>query len=254
MSRLVAFWSPTGAGATTLLLNVASALSAQRVVLVAADFNLTAPSLALYADLLPHDAPAEACLSKLLPALSGERLTADEISRRLLPGPGFSALPGMLDVVGASRLTEGHMRQLLRALSTRFDLVLADLTPAMDSIGCLPVLEQADLICLVAGPEIASRFHTRRFVQPLMGMGWEEKTALVINRAGGINPTEAEHDIGLPVAATVPDLKLMPDLIEAGRIAYEARTVLPALGKFRNAVERLGALVLKKGGVAGAQH
>ncbi len=245
MSRLVAFWSPSGAGATTLLLNVAAALGAQRMHLIAADLNLTAPSLALYADLLPHEAPGDACLSKLLPALSGERLTMDELSRLLLTGPGFAMLPGMLDVVGGSRLTEGDVRLLLRMLRSRYDLVLADLTPAMDSVGCLPVLEQADLVILVAGPEISSRFHTRRFLLPLMGMGWEEKTLLVINRAGGLGVDQIAQDIGLPVAATVPELKSMPEMIEAGRIPYEARTLLPSAGKFRTAIDQLASLVLK---------
>lgn len=245
MSRLIAFWSPSGAGATTLALNVAAALGSPQLKLVAADFNLTAPSLALYADLLPHEAPAEACLSRLLPALADERLTSDQLARLLLSGPAFSVLPGMLDVIGGSRLAESHVRHLLRLLLGRFDLVLADLTPAIDSVGCLPLLEQADLICLIAGPEIASRFHTRRVVLPLSGMGWEAKTALVVNRGAGANPEQLALDIGLPVAATVPELKGMPDLVEAGRIAYAASALLPGIAKYRTAINHLASLLSK---------
>lgn len=243
MSRVIAFWSPGSSGATTLLLNVAAALAARRISLVAADLNVLRPSLALNADLLPHEAPQSACLSALLPAMDGDRLTVDEVMRRLLPGEGFPMLPGVLDVVAANRLTEAHVQQIIQVLRGRFDLVLVDCTPALDSVACFPILEMADRICLVTGPGITSRFHTRRFVLPLRGMGWEQRTTLIYNRAGSLPPEQIAHDIGLPVAASLPELRTMDGLVEAGRIAYLSASVLPALGRFRTAVDRLASLV-----------
>jgi len=245
MSRVVAFWSPSGAGATTLVLNAATALGARGLGVAAVDLNLTAPSLALYADLLPYDQPGEACLSRVLPALHGGRLTQAELSRHLLAGPGFSLLPGMLDLLSSSRLTEGDIRQLIRMLAARTDVVLVDTAAPLDSLGCLPVLELADLVVLVVGPEIASRFHTRRSVMPLLGAGWGPRLALVHNRSDGKSVAQVAGDVGIPVAAEVPDLRLMPGLVQAGEIAYAIRTVLPAMARFRSAVDVLAALVWK---------
>jgi MinD-like ATPase involved in chromosome partitioning or flagellar assembly len=247
MSRLIAFWSPAGAGASSLLLNTAAALGALSPGVVAADLNLPKPSLALSADLLPHDRPQAACLSRLLPLLEGGRLTPDDLQARMLQGPGFGLLPGVLDVVAASRMTEGYIRRILHLLLGRHPLVLADLTPALDSVACLPVLEMAERIVLVVGPEIASRFHTRRHVAPVKALGLDRRMIAVLNRAGRTDHRQVGADIDLPVALTVPDLRWMGNFAEAGQIAYLAQPVLPALAGFRSAVERLATQLLQEG-------
>ncbi len=224
MSRLIAFWSPAGAGASTLLLNTAAALGALSPGVVAADLNLPKPSLALAADLLPHDRPQAACLSRMLPLLEGGRLTPDDLQARILQGPG-----------------------IVHLLLGRHALVLADLTPALDSVACLPVLEMADRIVLVVGPEIASRFHTRRHVAPVKALGLDRRMIAVLNRAGRTDHRQVGADIDLPVALTVPDLRWMGNFAEAGQIAYLAQPVLPALAGFRTAVERLATQLLQEG-------
>lgn len=245
MKKLIAFWSPTGAGATTTLLNTAVAAGARGVRLAAADLNLTAPSLALYADLLPHDRPDSACFSRLLPALQGGRLTAEDLRQAMLPGPGFLLLPGMLDVLGASRLTEEEIMSVVRLLRSTYDLLLVDVAAPLDSIACFPVLEQADLICLVVGPDLASRFHTRRYALPLIGLGWQAKTLLIYNRAGATPAAQVAEEIGLPVAVRIPELKQMDALVSAGTPAYNPRAVVKATAAYRGAIENLAALLLK---------
>ncbi|HWI64753.1 MAG TPA: hypothetical protein VNT75_23235 [Symbiobacteriaceae bacterium] len=244
MSRLIAFWSPSGAGATTLLLNTAAAMGARKSNLAAVDMNLTTPSLALAADLLPHDRPQSACLSRLLPALEGGRLTSEELGRHLLPGPTFALLPGVLDVIAGSRMVESHVRRVLQLLHSRFDVVLVDLTPALDSVACLPVIEAADRVVLVVGPEIASRFHTRRFLLPVKAMGLDAKFLAVLNRAGSVPEAQVAHDIDLPVRATVPDLRLLPGMTDAGQIAYLSPSVHPSLGRFRTAIDGLATQLI----------
>lgn len=246
MSRLIAFWSPTGAGATTLLLNTAAALGARRVRAVAIDLNLITPSLALYADLLPHEAPQKACLSRLLPALEGERLTTEELNRALLPANGFFMLPGLLDLAVASRLTKEQIRQIVQALATRCDLILADLTPALDSVGCHPLLAMADQVLVVVGPEIASRFHTRRALLALERTVFSpSKLGLLYNRGNGVSAQQVSLDTGLPVMATIPHLKGMESLIEAGRVATLVNTPMPGLTRFRAAIEQVGTQVMR---------
>ena len=247
MSRLIAFWSPSGAGATTLLLNTATAMGARRGHLAAADFNLTTPTLALAADLLPHDRPQSVCLSRLFPALEGGRLTQDELAGCMLPGPGFGLLPGVLDVVAGSRMTEGHVRRIIHLLTGRYDYVLADLTPALDSVACLPILELADRVILVVGPEIGSRFHTRRFLLPAGAMGLTDKFMAVLNRAGAVPMEQVAQDTGLPIRVTVPDVRILPGMMEAGQIPFLSQSVNPALGRFRTAVDGLATLLMQGG-------
>lgn len=247
MSRLIAFWSPSGVGATTLLLGAATAMGARRCHLAVADFNLTTPMLALAADLLPHDRPQSVCLSRLFPALEGGRLTLEELAGCLLPGPGFGMLPGVLDVVAGSRMTEGHVRRIIQLLMTRYDYVLADLTPALDSVACLPILELADRVVLVTGPEIGSRFHTRRFLLPAGAMGLTGKFTAVLNRAGAVPVEQVAADINLPIKVTVPEVRVLPGLMEAGQIPYLSQSMAPALGRFRTAVDGLATLLMQGG-------
>lgn len=244
MNRLIAFWSPTGAGASTLLLNTAAVLGARSNRRVAAaDLNLVAPSLALATDLVPHDLPDAACLSQLLPLLEGGRLTPDDVAGRLKYAYGFAVLPGVLDVVAATRMTEAYVDQLLRYLGAQFDCVLVDLTRALDSVACLPVLQMADRVVLAVAPDLASRFHTRRYVGVVRALELDPKLVGVLNRAtGSANPEHVARDIDLPIAVAVPEVSLMPALTEGGRLAVEARQPHPALGRFRSAVEQLAEL------------
>jgi MinD-like ATPase involved in chromosome partitioning or flagellar assembly len=247
MSRLIAFWSPAGAGATTLVLNTAAALAARRLSAAAIDLNLPRPGLALAADLLPHDQPRAACLSRLLPLLEGGRLTPDDLLARMLSGPGFALLPGFLDVVAASRVTEGYVRRMLTLLHGRYDVLLADLTPALDSVACLPVLQVADRIVVVAAPDIASRFHTRRHLLPVKGLGLDSRMLGVLNRDRKADRSQVSADIDLPVAHTIPDLRWMGHFADAGQIAYLAQPVLPPLARFRTAIDGLAMLVTQEG-------
>ncbi|HYF92707.1 MAG TPA: hypothetical protein VD969_10740 [Symbiobacteriaceae bacterium] len=252
MSRLIAFWSPSGAGATTLLLSTATAMSARQAHLAAADFNLTTPGLALAADLLPHDRPQSVCLSRHFAALEAGLLTLQALTGSLLPAPGFALLPGVLDVVAGSHMTDEHVRRITRLLTGQYDHVLADLTPALDSVACLPLLELADRVVLVVGPEIGSRFHTRRFLLPAVAMGLTDKFIAVLNRAGAVPVAQVAQDIGVPVQVTVPDVRILPDMMEAGQIPYLSQSVNPALGRFRAAVDGLATLLMMGDKVGGA--
>jgi Flp pilus assembly CpaE family ATPase len=150
-------------------------------------------------------------------------------------------------VVAASRVSEENVVRLLQALLSRFDLVLADLTPALDSVACLPVLEMADLTVLITGPDLASRFHTRRHLLPTGAMGLQGRCRLVLNRTDGADIRRIGLELGLDPAAVVPDAKVITGLAEAGQIAYFSQAPHPGLARFRAAVEQLAALVLQGG-------
>lgn len=247
MSRRVALWSPAGDGASTLLLNLAAALVGRPISFVAADLNLTTPSLALYADLLPHHEPLSACLSRLLPHLEAERLTLADLLPHLRMAEGIPVLPGMLDPIGANRLQEAHIHRLLATLAERFDLMFIDTTPMLDSVAGFPLLETADQILLVVGPGLASRFHARRYLLPLKGLGWERKTGLIANRATEAEGRQIAADLGLPLLASIPDWGGMKGALEGGKIAYRSVSPLPSLARFKSAIAALAARVAEGG-------
>lgn len=247
MSRRVALWSPAGDGSSTLLLNLAAALVGRPLSFAAVDLNLTTPSLALYADLLPHHDPLSACLSRLLPQLEMERLSLAELLPHLRMAEGIPVLPGMLDPIGANRLQEPQIHRLLATLAERFDLLLIDTTPTLDSVAGFPLLEAADLILLVVGPGLASRFHAGRYLLPLKGLGWERKTLLVVNRATEAEGRQVAADLGLPLAATIPDWGGMQGALEGGKIAFRSVSPLPSLARYKSAITNLANRIAEGG-------
>jgi Mrp family chromosome partitioning ATPase len=247
VSRRIAVWSPAGDGASTLLLNLAAAMVGRPVSFVAADLNLTTPSLALYADLLPHREPLAACLSRLLPQLEAGRLALADLLPHIRMAEGIPVLPGMLDPIGANRVQESHIHRLLATLADRFDLILIDTTPTLDSVAGFPLLEAADQILLVVGPGLASRFHARRYLLPLKGLGWERKTGLVANRATEAEARQVAADLGLPLLATIPEWGGMRGALEGGKIAYRSVNPLPSLARFKSAIAALAAKVAEGG-------
>ncbi|HLO04377.1 MAG TPA: hypothetical protein VK191_14790 [Symbiobacteriaceae bacterium] len=247
MSRRVALWSPAGDGASSLLLNLAAALVGRPLSFAAVDLNLTTPSLTLYADLLPHNDPLSACLSRLLPQLEAERLALAELLPHLRMADGIPVLPGMLDPIGANRLQEAQIHRLLATLAERFDLLLIDTTPTLDSVAGFPLLEAADQILLVVGPGLSSRFHARRYLLPLRGLGWERKTLLVANRATEAEGRQVAADLGLPLVATIPDWGGMRGALEGGKIAYRSLSPLPSLARYKSAITALAARIAEGG-------
>lgn len=239
MSRRVAVWSPAGDGSTSLLLNLAAALVGRPLSFAAVDLNLTTPSLALYADLLPHQDPLSTCLSRLLPLLEAERLSLADLLPHLRMADGVPVLPGMLDPIGANRLQESQIHRLLETLAERFDLLLIDTTPTLDSVAGFPLLEAADQILLVVGPGLPSRFHARRYLLPLKGLGWERKTLLVANRSTEAEGRQIASDLGLPLISTIPNWGGMKSALEEGKIAYRLVSPLPAHARFKGAVAEL---------------
>jgi MinD-like ATPase involved in chromosome partitioning or flagellar assembly len=245
MSRVVAFWSPSRSGATTLLVNTAVALAAGGTRVAVLDLNLTSPSVALHLDLIPAARPLDACLSRLLPALQAGRLTADDLERYLLSPPDLPSLrvvPGLLEPTLGSRLTEQGVLSLLEAASRRHPLIFCDLSAPVDSVGTLPLLEAASALFLICSPEYPARFHTRRYLVTLADLGLLDRVRLVLNRAGPAEAGRAGAELGLGPAAVVPHLPDLVSFAEEGRPAARRRGFSRPLRRFQEAVGRLARL------------
>jgi pilus assembly protein CpaE len=208
VSRVVAFFSPVHAGATTLLLQTALRLAARRprLRIIALDLNLQTPSLALHMGLLDPDAPARG-LATLLPRLIGQRTDHSALTSALVTHPRhdrLQVLPGILDLLQAERVTPGAVAGLLAEARRMADLVLVDTTPTLTSPGCLPVLTRADRTLLITGATLADRLHTRRHAQVLLAGHLGPTTLAVVTGADGLHRNSLTAELELPVAALLP--------------------------------------------------
>lgn len=213
---ILAFWSPSGSGATTLAAAAAvhlatggapSALggdgtgaappqSAARgagqrgrpappLRVRAADLDRIAPSLGQHLGLFPPRRPEDHCLSRLFPALAGGRLGAGVLGRALLPVPAcphLAALPGCYSPWAAQRLDLDSARRLVQALAAGCDVLVLDAGPALDCPLAFAALAEAQTVVLVTGPTAPERLHARRYLLALHELGWGRKALVALNR------------------------------------------------------------------------
>lgn len=206
MSRLIAVWSPGGAGATTLVLTLGVAAAQAGLAPLLADLNLGQPDLALRLGLLREDDPLAACLAGLLPDLVGRRLKPETLARYLRTVadlPGLTVLPGVLRPLDGSRLTEEHLQQILAHLRRTSALLLADTAPALDSLGTFVALQQADAIYAVVSDSPSSRFHLARHLALLPDLGIPLAKLHLVS-CGKQNPAALCDELGLTPLACLP--------------------------------------------------
>lgn len=208
MSRVIAVWSPGGAGATTLTLALGVAAAQRRLQPLLADLNLGQPDIALRLGLLREEHPLAPCLTHLLPDLTGRRLnpeTLHQCLRRPPRFPGLAVLPGVLRPLDGSRVSEEHLLQLLSHLRRESPLVLLDTAPALDSLGTFTALQAAEAIYLVIDATERSRFHLARHLPLLPELGIPPRRLhLVIN---GPRKGDMHQELDLePIALLPPGL------------------------------------------------
>lgn len=207
MSRVVAFFSPVHAGATTFLLQTARRLANKEphLRILVLDLNLLTPSVAFLFG-LTDCAPAQG-LTSLISQLVGERLSAATLGQALLTPARYSQikiLPGVLDLLLSEQLTPKAIQSLIGQARGLADLLLIDTTPVLQSAGCLPVLTEADRILLLTGPELSDRLHVRRHAQVLAAGRLASRISVIVTRAQRVSRRAVERDLELPVDALIP--------------------------------------------------
>ena len=188
-----------GAGATTLAVHTAAAaarLSGKPTLLMDFDFRLGMTSFLL--------------------KLPGEHSVIDalnDIDRLDLRWESFINRCGHLDILGSApqELQESNLEQrvalLLSFARKRYETVIIDLPGEMREYE-IDVLRRATCCFLVCNSDIGVMHMAQRKAQMLRGLVMDDKTSVIVNRAGGlsmISARDVEAILGLPVRFSVAD-------------------------------------------------
>jgi len=136
--------------------------------------------------------------------------TSGDYFRKNLPRPElwqFQLLAGSPDPQKANALKGDRVGQIVETLRSTYDFVILDIGRSLSRIS-LPVIQQADLIVLVASTDHSTIKLTKTIYDYLQSQGIDnQKIYTILNRAlglEGVTKTEAEEIIGLPIKTTMP--------------------------------------------------
>ncbi len=207
-----------GVGNTLLTTHLAAELAAiHRVLCIDLDFSNG--DVASLLDLTPRDSIVD-----LLPR-------ADRIDERMLTGTvgvhrsKVHALTQPNDVDPALVVSGDDVYSILLSAARGYQYVLVDCGARMDE-AVVTALQVADLVVIVATPDVVAVRDAYRRLKSLEGIGVAKDTLrLVVNRvhkASFVSPADIEQNLGHRVMATITDdQKLVNQAINEGKLIRE---------------------------------
>jgi pilus assembly protein CpaE len=121
---------------------------------------------------------------------------------------GLSVLAAPPDFEDADAIRADEYQRVLDALRTQYAYIIVDCSPAMDQ-NSLTALDMADLILLVATPEIAALKNAGRVLQLGARLGYPEaKMRLILNRLnapGALAPSDFEPYLAHRASFHIPN-------------------------------------------------
>jgi pilus assembly protein CpaE len=254
--KLIAVFSPKGGvGCTVLAVNLAIALHrANRESTVLVDGSLQFGDIAVTLDLQPTHS-----ISDMMPQI-------DDIEQGMLESvlaphsSGIKVLlapprPEMADYVTAENL-----QRVLEQLKRQFQYVVVDTwTSLHDTV--LTALDLADLIVLVATPDIPSLRNVRLFFEVTDQLGYPpEKTSLVLNkvdsRRSRIRASDIEESLKHPVTIEIPLDDAVPLSVNQGVpvvVSDSSRPGSQAFGQLANKYLEMWAAAAAEEAAAGQE-
>lgn len=136
--------------------------------------------------------------------------TSGDYFRKNLPRPElwqFQLLAGSPDPQKGNALKGDRVGRIVETLRSTYDFVILDIGRSLSRIS-LPLIQQADLIALIASTDHSTIKLTKTICDYLQSQGIDnQKIYTILNRALGLEgatKTEAEEIIGLPIKTTIP--------------------------------------------------
>lgn len=232
-----------GVGKTTLIANLAYALTELGKEVIVMDANLTTPNLGLHLGL--HLAP-----NTLHNVLKGETSLKDAI----YPHPdGFKILPASMNVNDLTGVDIGKLPEVTLNLIGKADFVIIDCAAGLgrEAIGTINASEEVILITNPDLPSVADALKTLKVAQ---AMG-KKVLGIVVNRVGRkwyeLPKWEIEEIIGLPVIAEIPEDVNIPKAITLRRPLVGLNPFSPAAIEIRRLAHFLAGLPFEEPKKAG---
>jgi pilus assembly protein CpaE len=153
-------------------------------------------------------------------AAISQQLNEELIAKFLTPHPsGAKVLLTPLQPELADLITAEHLKNVLDALRSYADLIIVD-TPASFNDHVLTLLDETDMVLLVATMDIPSVKNIKLCLQTLQSLEYpDEKVALTINRADenvGLKQHEIEKALDKEALTTIPTDRRVPLSINRG--------------------------------------
>jgi pilus assembly protein CpaE len=176
--EIVAVYSVKGGvGKTTIAVNLAVGLAqicGHSPLLV--DANLYFGDVPVLLNHTPKNSIADLCQQPHFDALTLKALVSESPY-------GVSILGSPPDMTAVEQLDTQILATALGAYRNMFDYIVVDTRSSMDE-ATLQILDIADRILLVITPELSALYQTSRFLAVAEALGYQDKVALVLNRAG----------------------------------------------------------------------
>jgi len=166
-----------GSGATTIAINLASAIasqSKQRTALI--DLGRPLGDVAAYLNVKPNFTIVDALAA-------GQRLDPVLLESYTQPSHGFHILPGFPEHSADGSLSAEKLSQLFEVVQTTFDHAVVDLQTNLDEDQVKIIARTSSTILVVLTPELPAIWRTERLLSYLTKMHATEKVRIVLNRA-----------------------------------------------------------------------
>jgi pilus assembly protein CpaE len=212
-SKVIVVISPQGgSGKTAVSSNLSVALSQRHPGrVVAVDLDVQFGDLGTALSLTPEHTLAQLARTS--------QMDATTVKLFLTPYEhGLYVLAGANDPLDADSISHSHVSAVLPLLAQNFDYVVVD-TPAGLDERTLAAVECATDLLLVSSLDVTSIRSLRKALDALDQMSIKAERTLVLNRADakvGLNPSDAEDALGMPITSSVPSSRELPLALNLG--------------------------------------
>jgi len=204
-SKVITFWSHCpGSGASFTAINVAKALFDKKIKCALLDFDLTAPSLAVYFDneSLTHG------LDNLIPYIVGENLTQDIFEENFQKTKEITWLHGIKLPEQSQYIKPEDLIRIVDLARNAFEVVIIDTSGIINNSGTYVALKSADKCFVVTDTDTIK---IRRYDQIKSYVEAEVKNVSLVfnkgfNKAVPLDIKEVSEFYQIPEVYGLPDL------------------------------------------------
>ena len=198
-SRIITvFGAKGGIGKTTIAVNLAVLLAKMGKKVAIIDADLQFGDVNVYFDIDPKDTIAELSQGK-------DSGNIDAIKRIMaLHFSGVSVVCAPKSPEYAEYVTANIVETMINTMRPYYDYVLVDTAPQFNDV-TMAAIENANLVLLVAAPDISTLRNTKISLNILESLQQREKTEIIVNRLtkGMISIKDMQRVLGVQVKNTI---------------------------------------------------
>ena len=198
-SRIITvFGAKGGIGKTTIAVNLAVLLAKMGKKVAIIDADLQFGDVNVYFDIDPKDTIAELSQGK-------DSGNIDAIKRIMaLHFSGVSVVCAPKSPEYAEYVTATIVETMINTMRPYYDYVLVDTAPQFNDV-TMAAIENANLVLLVAAPDISTLRNTKISLNILESLQQREKTEIIVNRLtkGMISLKDMQRVLGVQIKSTI---------------------------------------------------